>query len=134
MDGEMFRTELPGEYLGSIPRVFLQSRKNSCQGSGTGQIIQSHPFFIKDARNGNISQGPEERRAEFLGLAWLEGNVRSQVWMTRSTMPSECWSPAWDCSGRAQAGLPQPWEPRGAGLGLRVPERVRNSRRFLVAG
>lgn len=28
-------------------------------------FIQSHPFFIKDARNGNLSQGLEER-TEFL--------------------------------------------------------------------
>lgn len=85
-----------------------------------GQIIQSHPFFIKDARNGNISRGPEERRAQFLGLTWLEGNVRSQglwVWMTRSTMSAgaQC-----GIALRAQAGLWQPCKPRGAGLGLRA--------------
>lgn len=44
-----------------------------------GQIFQSHPSFIKDARNGNISQGVEERTAELLALTRLEGNVSSQV-------------------------------------------------------
>lgn len=38
-----------------------------------GQILQSHPFFIKDTRNGNLVQGLEERTAEFLVLPGWKG-------------------------------------------------------------
>lgn len=44
-----------------------------------GQTLQSHSSLIRDARNGNIGQGVEEKTAELLGVTRLEGNVSSQV-------------------------------------------------------
>lgn len=79
-----------------------------------GQIFQSHPFSIKDTRNGNTSQG------EFLGLTRPEGNVSAQgrwVWMTRSSLSAGAQR---GIALKAQAGLLQPCRALGARLALRA--------------